>query len=148
MRLKLPVTVGAEEKSRALYPFLLLALALGPSSFPSRTRCIPPNPSFSPPPCSTDLLFCHPISYSFSLFPSPATPRDLVPADEDAGQKSDRVQVQGQILRIFKRKLEFFYGMIGSFVDGRIVISRISYLLIGPSASCIVLRRSNGFIEQ
>jgi len=115
MRLKLPVTVGAEEKSRALYPFLPLALALGPSSFlflslfsyalhPSQSFLLPTFLNRSPllPPY---LLFL--LSLSF-----PLSQRREISADGDAEQKSDRVQVQGQILEIFKQKLEFFYDRL------------------------------------
>lgn len=43
--------------------------------------------------------------------------------DEAAEQKSDRVQVQGQILKIFKRKLGFFGGIYQPPFRSRITTS-------------------------
>lgn len=77
-------------------PFLFLAVRV--ASLP-----IPPSPHL---PQQADLLSCRPISFAASF-----SRRREISEDEDAEQKSDRVQVQGQILkRIFKQKLGFFDG--------------------------------------
>lgn len=111
------MTVGAKEKSEH-YLRLSLSLSLCPlqhaSLFLLLYRAASPHLFFFSIFLrkQTDLLSCHcpPLSLSLSIKGERKGEEREVLVDEAAEQKSDRVQVQGQILKkIFKRKFGGIY---------------------------------------